>query len=266
MVYTLEIMEDDINNEPYNSLWVNSDKHPSTWSIEMFPHLEYKECEDGLSMVKRGVKQFMESDNLVHLMFQHDECGCGGYRNEWILLALALLKDNGYISLDKKAVFTVMRSRWKQECNGVKDVMMDCCLNVLIAREGETVCYELDISDVLAISRINVETITLRAQEKRARKRMGNRLDHSYMVMRMDVVDFGSMFAHRDMFTDDASIFTDNGRDILGQVEAVLMGTHQRLGEKSHLHGLDVGVIAMIVRGVLPMGIREAVDAGVLRL
>ena len=57
-----------------------------------------------------------------------------------------------------------------------------------------------------------------------------------------------------------------NRNTVFQRAEAVLMGTHRRLGENSHLYALDIGVVDIILRNVIPVTVREPVDAGVLRL
>ena len=177
-----------------------------------------------------------------------------------MLWGIALLKCNGYISLSSKAIFTVRRFRW---VGGTVEEDCDNLNGIVVAQEGKFARYELEAPDGWCLfNKETVEKITVRTEEQRGLKeiKMRRQNECSYTVTRMDIADFCSMIAYRDVFS------VKGGLHILGQVEAVLMGTHQRLGAKSHLYGLDVGVIAMILRNVLSIGIREAVDAGVLRL
>ena len=80
--------------------------------------------------------------------------------------------------------------------------------------------------------------------------------------MRMDLTDLGSMIALHHVLPKQKE---DTGVDVLGQVSAVLMGTHARLGRASPLYSLDEGIMRMIVGGVLSLAMREAVQAGVVR-
>jgi hypothetical protein len=247
---------------------MTSDKPRSV--LDVTPDLT-PECSKGMEMVKRGVKMLVKSETFesvpIHdFTFNAIECGCAMHSGEWELLMLALLKRNGYISLDSKAVFTIARLKLRIGEN--PEIIEDGICRVVIAQEGEKFYYALHnlflvlhvIRAILPggpkISLEGIEDITKDSHDG------GTGVKHtqiSHFTARMDVVDFGSMIAGRD-------VLSRQGDDTVEKVKATLMGTHSRLGEGSPLYGLDTGIMQMIVGNILSPVMREAVEAGVVRL
>lgn len=258
MVYTFKAVE-----WYPNMLMVETDKPHCTWDVTECPDLYIGECEAGLRAVEHGAKKMLGDDNFGSFHFDTFECGIAMGENEWMLLGLVLLKQNGCISLESKAVFSWGRQHNPNDIGeGGSGLVDDCIIFLKIANEETNMYYQLEEGDGSgSIDKKTGERITVQDMERRgndwARKSPG---EISCTTVRMDVVDFGSMFARCEVLRKERK-----GRDTLGRVLAVLMGTHRRLGGESVIGGLDIGVVGMIVFNVLPVALREAVEAGVVR-
>jgi hypothetical protein len=79
MVYRIEICYVYPDN-----LRVESDKPQNTWDTSKYLHLHIKDCTEGMQIVKKGVKQLLETD-FQWFAFLADECGCALDCAEWEL-------------------------------------------------------------------------------------------------------------------------------------------------------------------------------------
>lgn len=268
MVYTLEPAD-----EYPDMLVLKTDKPRETWDPDVFPCVDVKkieECERGFQMVKQGMNQMFDSDVFTTFTFNVNECGAAMGENEPYLLCLVLLKHYRCISLDSKVVFS-----WaKQTCvstHSWHEASDDSIINFEIANEKTNMLYDLEMYEYTVFIDKHVSNgISVQKMEDDAKKRFHGphsckNVNRHYMVMRMDVVDFGSMFARLEVFGRERK-----GQDTLGRVLAVLMGTHWRLGvgsesKKCLLFDLDFHVVGNIAKSALSPVMREAVEAGVVR-
>ena len=242
---------------------INSEKPENTWNKSKFPSMpRVQECAKGLAMVKQGVKQLIKSDKIERIgnnyfSFDANECGCAMEPGEWFLLGLSLLKRNGRVSTDGKDRFRITRTKADQSIRTVSVTQEGCDKAYVILAYGSTMILfeqfnERNPSHVAEPLHDN----SPRAFQVINYTKIPEVIGHEY---EMNIVDFATMFARREVLP------YEERRETSSRVQAVLMGTHSRLGAKSPLFSFEQEIITMIAKNALSPVMREAVEAGVVR-
>lgn len=217
-----------------------------------------EECKEGFEMVKLGVERFVNINKSDHYSFgfNADECGCAMEHGEWILLCLSLLKRNGCISLDGVHTFSVMYGKGRQIVDDLY-VTRDGDKDLYVITEDNNPQMRLSVMEnFFKGSRADVEDIKdlVNVSRRTRRTRINDK------ILKMNVVDFCSMFALNDVLH-----YEFNDSKTLPRVLAVLMGSHGRLGGDSLFGRVDKEIIVMIVKSLLSPVMLEAIESGIVR-
>ena len=132
MVYWFEPMHESEHLK--RCLILTSDKPAHTWDAKKYEDVHVQECAEGTAMVKKGITGMMEDAYWNSFCFDAMECGYVDF-DECVLLAIAMFKRNGYLSLDRKAIFTVRRGGYKHVVEGGDSIDLDYICAAAIAQE-----------------------------------------------------------------------------------------------------------------------------------
>ena len=249
-----------------------SGKPENTWDKSKFPDMpRVRECAAGLAMVKEGVKQLIKSDSIERIgknlfTFDVNECGCAMEPGEWFLLCLSLMKRNGRVSTDGKDRFCITRTKADRSIRTVSVTqegavpIFSKTYTILTCAPIMALCENFNVLEQAAELGLTVPEPL--HDDSPTEFKVINYTDHPEVIgheYNMNIVDFGSMFARREVLP------FEERRETPGRAQAVLMATHSRLGKKSPLSSLPADIITMIAKSVLSPVMREAVEAGVVR-